>query len=114
MRRKFGLPPWKRMARAVVRDESEERAREDAQSLARALAAAAERANVGRTPEEHIQVSGPFPCPIARIADRWRMQVEMMAPTAASLGKFLTSARNEGTLRPGEAVAVDVDPVALM
>lgn len=114
MRRKFGLPPWKRMARAVVRDESEERAREDAESLARALAAAAERANVGRTPEEHIQVSGPFPCPIARIADRWRMQVEMMAPTAASLGKFLTSARNEGTLRPGEAVAVDVDPVALM
>jgi hypothetical protein len=42
------------------------------------------------------------------------MQVEVTAPTAAALGKFLTSARNGGLLRPGEAVAVDVDPVALM
>jgi primosomal protein N' (replication factor Y) len=114
MRRKFGLPPWTRMARAVVRDESEERAREDAESVARALAAEADRTNAGRAPEEQVRVNGPFPCPIARIADRWRMQVEVTAPTAAALGKFLTSARNGGLLRPGEAVAVDVDPVALM
>ena len=114
MRRSFGLPPWTRMARAVVRDESEERAREDSESIARALAAEADRANERRAPDEQVRVNGPFPCPIARIADRWRMQVEVTAPTAAALGKFLTSARNGGLLRPGEAVAVDVDPVALM
>jgi primosomal protein N' len=55
-----------------------------------------------------------MPCPIARIADRWRMQVEISAPNAAVLGKYLTAARNAGTLRPGETYAVDVDPVALM
>jgi hypothetical protein len=55
-----------------------------------------------------------MPCPIARIADRWRMQVEVSAPGPGPLGRFLTSARNAGILRPGETYAVDVDPVALM
>jgi primosomal protein N' len=94
------------MARVVVRDASEERARELAESLARALADAAAGSGV--------TVTGPMPCPIARIADRWRMQVEAVAPGAAALGKFLTAARNAGILRPGEVYAVDVDPVALM
>jgi primosomal protein N' (replication factor Y) len=106
MRARFSLPPCTRMARVVVRDASEERARELAEALARDLAAAA--AGTDAT------VTGPMPCPIARIADRWRMQVEIVAPGAAALGKFLTSARNAGILRPGEVYAVDVDPVALL
>jgi primosomal protein N' (replication factor Y) len=106
MRARFSLPPCTRMARVVVRDASEERARELAESLARALADAAAGSDV--------TVTGPMPCPIARIADRWRMQVEAVAPGAAALGKFLTAARNAGILRPGEVYAVDVDPVALM
>ena len=106
MRARFSLPPCTRMARVVVRDASEERARELAESLARALADAAAGSGV--------TVTGPMPCPIARIADRWRMQVEAVAPGAAALGKFLTAARNAGILRPGEVYAVDVDPVALM
>jgi primosomal protein N' (replication factor Y) len=61
-----------------------------------------------------VEVVGPMPCPIARISDRWRMQVEITAPNAASLGRFLTAARNAKILRPGETYAVDVDPVALM
>ena len=106
IRGRFGLPPWKRMARVVVRDEEEERARELAEALARALAAASEGTDV--------TVTGPMPCPIARIADRWRMQVEITAPGPGPLGRFLTSARNAGILRPGETYAVDVDPVALL
>ena len=94
------------MARVVVRDEDEERARELAEALARDLAAAAEGTEAA--------VTGPMPCPIARIADRWRMQVEINAPGPGPLGRFLTSARNAGILRPGETYAVDVDPVALM
>jgi primosomal protein N' len=94
------------MARIVVRDESEERARELGEALARELSGAA--ANGDAT------VSGPMPCPIARIADRWRMQVEIVAPDAGRLGRFLTKVRNAGILRPGETYAVDVDPIALM
>jgi primosomal protein N' (replication factor Y) (superfamily II helicase) len=112
LRGKFALPPWRRMARVVVRDAVEEAAREMAEALARDLATAAERPEWGAPGS--IVVTGPMPCPIARIADRWRMQVEISAPTAALLGRFLTTARNAGTLRPGETYAVDVDPVALL
>jgi primosomal protein N' (replication factor Y) len=112
MRKRFGLPPWRRMARVVIRDASEERAREVAEVLARQLSDAAESTGGGN--EGSVDVVGPMPCPIARIADRWRMQVEVTAPGAAALGRFLTAARNRGVLVPGEAVAVDVDPVALM
>jgi primosomal protein N' (replication factor Y) len=126
---RFALPPWRRMARVVIRDGDEEKARVMAEELARALAIEAGRMNAGTgagagagtgvgagagAGAGAVEVVGPMPCPIARISDRWRMQVEITAPNAASLGRFLTAARNAKILRPGETYAVDVDPVALM
>ena len=125
------------MARVVIRDGDEEKARVMAEELARALAIEAARMNAGvgagagagpgagpgggvgagagpGAGAGAVEVVGPMPCPIARISDRWRMQVEITAPNAASLGRFLTAARNAKILRPGETYAVDVDPVALM
>jgi primosomal protein N' (replication factor Y) len=106
LRRRFGLPPWRRMVRFVVRHEDEETARAEAENLARGLATLVE----GRA----VEIRGPSPCPIARIADRWRMQVEAFADTAAPLQRLLAAARNSGVLKPGETIATDVDPVALM
>lgn len=106
LRRRFALPPWRRMVRFVARHAEEEEARAEAENLARGLANLAEAAGV--------EVRGPSPCPIARIADRWRMQVEAFADTAAPLQRLLAAARNSGILKPGEAVATDVDPVSLM
>jgi primosomal protein N' (replication factor Y) len=125
LRERFALPPWRRMARVVIRDGDEEKARVMAEELARALAIEAGRMNAGAgagtgvgagagAGAGAVEVVGPMPCPIARISDRWRMQVEITAPNAASLGRFLTAARNAKILRPGETYAVDVDPVALM
>ncbi|MEY4810140.1 MAG: primosomal protein, partial [Planctomycetota bacterium] len=143
LRERFALPPWRRMARVVIRDGDEEKARMMAEELARALAIEAARINAGEgagagagagsssgsgsgpgagagvgpgpgAGAGAVEVVGPMPCPIARISDRWRMQVEITAPNAASLGRFLTAARNAKILRPGETYAVDVDPVALM
>jgi primosomal protein N' (replication factor Y) len=141
LRERFALPPWRRMARVVIRDGDEEKARVMAEELARALAIEAARMNAGEgagagagpgagpgggvgvgtgagagpgAGTGAVEVVGPMPCPIARISDRWRMQVEITAPNAASLGRFLTAARNAKILRPGETYAVDVDPVALM
>jgi primosomal protein N' (replication factor Y) len=113
------------MARVVIRDGDEEKARVMAEELTRALAIEAARMNAGEgvggsaatsagAGAGAVEVVGPMPCPIARISDRWRMQVEITAPNAASLGRFLTAARNAKILRPGETYAVDVDPVALM
>lgn len=114
LREKFALPPWRRMARVVVRDAVEEKAREMSETLARELTEVASQSPQEDGSGSPVTVTGPMPCPIARIADRWRMQVEITATNAAMLGRFLTAARNSGVLRPGETFAVDVDPIALM
>jgi primosomal protein N' len=95
-------------------EEQHEKVRTVVFATAQAAAEALARELSATVGETGIAVTGPMPCPIARIADRWRMQVEISAPNAAVLGKYLTAARNAGTLRPGETYAVDVDPVALM
>jgi primosomal protein N' len=50
---------------------------------------------------------------IGRIAGRYRRQIEVLAPSAGELVRFLTEARNRGVVQSGEQVAVDVDPVSL-
>jgi len=105
-RRRFGLPPFKRMARVVVRHESETTARGIAQRIHDSIA--------GLPESKDCSVRGPHPCPVTRVSDRFRMQVEILAPDAATLQRLVTAARNVGTFPSGEVAAVDVDPVALM
>ena len=105
-RERFGLPPIRRLARLVVRDESESRCEDLAAGLRRAL----DEVVAGRT---SVELRGPVPCVIARIAGRYRRQIEVLAPSAAELVRFLTEARNRGAVQSGEQVAVDVDPISL-
>jgi primosomal protein N' (replication factor Y) len=100
-----GLPPIGRMARIVLRDEDPHRARTEARRVHDGLQALA---------GAEVRIEGPAPCPIARIAGRFREQVELHAPTATELQQVLAAARSEGLLRAGSAMAIDVDPVALM
>jgi primosomal protein N' len=59
-----------------------------------------------------------MPCAIARIAGRYRMQLEVLADTPGQASRFLAAARAggafSGALALGESVAVDVDPTSLM
>jgi primosomal protein N' (replication factor Y) len=104
-RRRLGLPPCARMARVVVRDPDLARCAERARLMAAHLRDAAPAS---------VRVRGPAACPIARIAGRHRQQIELLAERAAPLHETLAAARNAGILRPGEATAIDVDPIALL
>lgn len=103
----FGLPPARRMARLVLRDAGEAACAEAARRLADEI-----RRRVADG--DAIEVRGPAPCPIARIAGRYRFQIELLAATAGGLTTLLTGLRNDGHLPIGESLAVDVDPVLLM
>lgn len=109
-RREFGLPPIRRMVRFLVRDGSEQRA----WALAEELRGALERlaAPLG------VEVRPPSACPIARVAGRYRVQLESIATSAAANSRLLADARSQrvfsGPLALGESVAVDVDPVSMM
>jgi primosomal protein N' (replication factor Y) len=103
---RFRLPPQRRLARVVVRDADEERARSMAAALRRGLESLPESGEV--------DLRGPSPCPIARLSGRYRFEVEWLAEQAGSIQHLLQRARREGLIRPGEQMAIDVDPVALL
>ena len=111
LRAEVGLPPISRMARIVVRDKDHVAGYENAKKLARHLDAA------NRELKTEVRLRGPMPCPIARIADYHRQQIELIAapPNAAGkLQKLMTALRNSQLLISDARTAVDVDPVALL
>ncbi len=104
-RERFGLPPVSRMARIVIRDADLSRCRATAQHLADELR---------RLAEPGVRIRGAAPCPIARIAGKHRQQIELLAATATALQRLLTTARRRALIRPGTAMAIDVDPIDLV
>lgn len=103
------LPPSTRLARIVVRHEDRERAVAGGSEIAdglRGLVAAGDATAA-------VRVIGPNPCTIGRIAGRHRQEVTLVAPDAAALQRVLAAGRARGVIRPGEEVAVDVDPQGL-
>jgi primosomal protein N' (replication factor Y) len=102
------LPPVTRMARIVCRDEDLKSAQKAAEEIARALHDAAVGLN------EKVTITGPMPCPIARIGDHHRIAIELLAPGRAALQRVLGAVRGQGLLISDAHTAVDVDPIALL
>jgi len=104
-RRRAGVPPITRMARIVVRDADYQKAMERSRGLALALAEAG---------GEQLGLVGPMDCVIARIADKWRVAIEVTAPDPRLIQRAFASLRERGLLKSDAATAVDVDPIAMM
>jgi primosomal protein N' (replication factor Y) (superfamily II helicase) len=140
-RQRCHLPPATRMARIVVRDEDHLKCLTRARELFDRLNATTERAGASSPPSEDtpqndapisnwsalhgaedgpartkhfMRLRGPAPCPIARIADKWRQQIEILAPTATSLQRFLALTRSAGMIWSDADMTIDVDPIALL
>ncbi len=106
LRGAVGLPPARRMARIVCRDKNLASAKEAAAAIADAASSIAD--------EHNIRVMGPMPCPIERIADHFRIAIELSAPDSATLQRAMHVLRAAGVLLGDSKTAVDVDPLALL
>ncbi len=98
-----GLPPTTRMARIVSRDEDHDKASDAAAKIAEFL----------RGADASIEVRGPAPCGISRVAGFYRFEVILIAPTAGRVQGVLAAARAAGLVKSDSATAVDVDPLSL-
>lgn len=107
-RSRSALPPMTRMARIVVRDEDHVQCIQAARGLALSLQ------EIAASLSQAIRLRGPAPCPIARIADKHRQQIEIFAPGAGLMQQFLARARNATLLKSDADMAIDVDPIALL
>jgi primosomal protein N' len=61
-----------------------------------------------------VEVRGPSVCPIARIAGKYRRQIELLSESAAEISRVLAEARSRGLLKLGEELAVDVDALSVV
>jgi primosomal protein N' (replication factor Y) len=93
-RRLLGYPPFSLLARLLIADPDRARAEERGRRAAEAVAT------------EGVDVLGPLPSYVARRAGRYRFQVVLRAPDAAS--------RLAALERVPPGVAIDVDPESLL
>lgn len=105
-RHRFSLPPSTRLARVVCRDVDEGKAERAARTLADALRR--ERTVPG------LRILGPMSCPLARLQDHYRFEVQVYAPDAPRLQTALATLRARGELLSDASTAVDVDPLSLL
>jgi len=101
-RKEFGLPPYRRLARLILRHPGETECANRSAALAQAI-----RGFAGA-----VEVRGPSVCPIARIAGKYRRQIELLSDSAVEISRVLAEARSKGLLKLGEELAVDVDPIS--
>jgi len=107
-RREVGLPPYTRLARIILRSQDQPELHKIAQGVAEKCAAAI--AENGGT----VIMRGPMPCAIGRIAGFHRNQILLRSDRPEPLQEVLRAVRAAGGFSKAEAVAVDVDPVALL
>jgi primosomal protein N' (replication factor Y) len=96
------------MVRIVLRDQSLEELHQRADKLQELLA---DSIATGNLP---IDMRGPMPCPIERIAGFHRAQMVLTAPDPRPLQRVLAVLRKKEGLVSNEKVAVDVDPVSML
>jgi primosomal protein N' (replication factor Y) len=108
-RRKMRLPPAWRMARIVLGDSKDSKARSQGERLAEAI-----RDAVLATGSK-LRCDGPAPCPIQRERNLYRYELLLRDQTAEGLGKVLDHIRGE--VLQGirvKQLTVDVDPISLL
>ncbi|XAM00740.1 primosomal protein N' [Phycisphaeraceae bacterium D3-23] len=108
IRQEMMLPPVGRLVRIVLRDTDHAAAQRRAHELANDLRSANEQLQLG------VRLRGPHPCAIGRVADFHRLEVQLLAPSAAPLQKLMTALRNQGRLISDHHTAIDVDPVSVL
>ncbi len=100
-RARHGYPPFKRLARLMIRNSDETRARTEAETLAEAL----ERALLGRPEIRGIDIIGPAPAFSSRVRGQYGWQIIVR-------GGPLLALLSDLNLHPGWMI--DVDPVNLL
>ncbi|HUN80738.1 MAG TPA: primosomal protein N' [Phycisphaerae bacterium] len=107
-RRRNRLPPATRMMRIVLSDNRMTKLQTASRQLVDSINLTLQRAGI------RVSTAGPRPCPITRIRDQYRYEVQIIFSTADAMLKAIDLFRSEATLKvPVRGLIVDVDPISL-
>jgi primosomal protein N' (replication factor Y) len=108
-RKEHQYPPYQRLARLIVRSESEEAAGAFADQLAGAFKAATTRVKSGA-----IRVLGPAECPVFKLHDYYRFHFQLQSESSGTLHQVLREVLAVSKPPSGVEFQVDVDPFSMM
>lgn len=110
IRRKTQMPPFSRLTRWVLADETESAVKTVAEELAKTLREACTRLGLAET-----HVSGPFPSPLERVRRQYRYDVILRTARADDRLAVLDHLRTTGKLHVKvQRQIIDVDPVSML
>ncbi len=105
IRLQLAFPPFRRLCRIVLRGRNQKRTEETARQAEQLLA----QQNL-----REVEVLGPSPCPIERIARNWREQILLRSNRLPPLVKAAKLVKEGFSSVSGVYVEIDIDPLSLM
>ena len=112
-RKEHGYPPYRRLARLIVRSEKELAAGDFADGLAGAFREATNRL-ARRTPPAEVRVLGPAECPVFKLKDLYRFHFQLQADSSGALHDVLREVLAAAKPPHGVEFQVDVDPYSML
>lgn len=107
-RKRAHLPPYVRMVRIILRDTDikalHKRSDDLAQDLNKQILAS----------QVPVELRGPMPCAIERIANHHRAQIILTSVSASAIQQVLSVLRTDRGLISHQKLGIDVDPVAML
>ena len=107
-RQRFGLPPFRRLARVVVAHADERVARGETEGIVVRVNEA-----IASLKLEYADVVGPTPCALVRLRGKYRYDLLIRAHGPGDLRRLMNTLQESHALRSKASVLVDVDPVEL-
>ncbi len=102
------LPPYTRMLRIILRDTDQDSLHKRSDELMAALNKQIIDSNAP------VELRGPMPCAIERIANHHRAQIILTSPSAAAIQSVIAVLRTDRGLVSNDKIAIDVDPVSML
>jgi primosomal protein N' (replication factor Y) len=103
-RRRYGYPPFRRMAHLMLDHPKEETVRSRCEALAAHLKGAVER--------KGVELLGPAPMPLERLKGRYRWHLTLRGSSAGAIKPWIEEAlRWDAATRSPVRLLVDVDPL---
>lgn len=112
VRRSLGYPPFRKMARIVVKSEKEELAEKAIETLAQMIQLFSDAEELGQG--SNLLLIGPAPAPVTRLRGFYRFHMLVAASRESDLGAIIGEATKDVDFPDDIQWITDIDPMDMM
>jgi primosomal protein N' (replication factor Y) len=107
-------PPYQRLARLIIRSETEESARRFSDDLAEAFKRSLSKPERQPPRSPGVRLLGPAECPVFRLNNLYRFHFQLQSASAGLLHEVLREVLGPTRVPSGVEFQIDVDPYSML